>query len=136
VTTVGDVREALAAAVSAGVPSLRTSARYPGTVTPPAAIVRRLRVHPGVQFNGGHTGTFAVSVYLPAADAASSVDALDDLLDPDGPIYAAVLADSTLGGVVRSVVPAPDADVEEEALVTLGGLEVLAGTIPFEIVFE
>lgn len=131
---VGAVREALAAAVRTVMP--RSFPRYPGAVTPPAAVVRRLRTHRGTQFNGGHTLVLGVSVYLPAADGESAVELLDDLVDPSGPIYAAVMADTTLGGVARSVVPAPDADVDEEALVTLSGVEVLAATVPFELVID
>jgi hypothetical protein len=79
-----------------------------------------------------------VSVYLPAAAPASSAELLDEYLDASGPksIRAAVLADTTLGGVVRSIVTSADTDVEEEALVTLSGVEVLAGTVPFDVVFE
>lgn len=134
--TVGDVREALAAAVQ-GVGGLRAFPRYPGTVTPPAAVIRRLRTHRATELDGSHTVVMGVSVYLPiGGGGAAAVDVLDDLVDPGGPIYAAVLTDVTLGGVVRRVLPDPNADVEEEALVTLSDIEVLAATVPFTIVFK
>lgn len=119
-TSVAAVRVALAGQLQAGT-SLMWLARWPGLPNPPVGVVQRRSIAFGIEFNGGGPTTFAATVYLPSTSYEEAQDALDVLLSPrtvSGSIAAAVHADPSLGGVVRSAIPT---GAEEDGLVSFDG---------------
>lgn len=101
------IRAGIAAAINAGVTDLRCDAHLTDKINPPACVVapRRLVYHvtmgPGVSEIG-----FAVVILAAGGSERVAQVTLDRYLDPSGPhsVFAAVLADPTLGGVVDDTI--------------------------------
>lgn len=137
-TDIAALRAACAAqlagvATTAGV---RVYDAWPGQINAPCVVVTRRRADRATEFDGGHTTVLAVVVFLPSTDAPSAQDALDALLSETGAssIPAALVADTSWGGVVRSAILADP--VEEEGLVDPYGLGVmyLSASVPVTVV--
>lgn len=132
-TTIPQVRQALADALApvsaASSPSLRVAASWPGQLNPPQAVVRRTAGPQGRPSDW--LTSFAVAVYVPVSDA-SAQDVLDQFVDPTGPtsITAAIKADPSLGGVVRSAIPLTPT---EDVIVESGGVQYLGFTVPVDV---
>lgn len=133
--TVAQIRTALAASLSAlsTATGLRVYDKWPGQITPPCAVIRRQRTDYGTNpLSGDNTSVFAVALFMPSIDVPGAQAALDAYLDPDSAtsIQAAVVTDTTLGGVVRWLAVT---GVEEEGLAEFGGLQYLSATVPVQI---
>ena len=103
------VREAVRAALDT-IDGLNTYAQMPDALSSPAAVVM---VRGQAQRTmGGSAGLFQVDVeigvYVQAAALENAQDALDPYLAPTGAssIYAALAADTTLGGVASGIMMA------------------------------
>lgn len=99
------IRDALAAQITAQIPSLRAADVVPGTISPPVVVVRPARdtlISYAETFDGGMDLFFEAVVMVGAASDRMSQDLLDAILSPTGPqsVYLAVEADPTLAGTV------------------------------------
>jgi hypothetical protein len=137
VSSIKEIRAALAAQVlpaltAAGVP--RCEPRWPGQLNAPTGVVRRTSTSIATATMSGQSqSTFVVSVYIAFSDV-SGQDLLDAAAEMSGPtsVVAAVRADPTLGGVVRSAIPA--GTVEEESRIQYSRVEYIGLNIPVRIV--
>lgn len=138
-STIKAIRAALAATVlpalqAAGVP--RCEPRWPGQLNAPCGVVRRASTSiAGASLVGESTSTFIVGVYVSLADIGTGQDLLDACAEMTGPtsLVAAVRAAPTLGGVVRSAIPAGTVE-EETQVLDLSGAQYVGVNIPVQIV--
>ncbi len=109
--TLTEIRDALAAQISALVPGLRTAATVPGTINPPVAVVTP---NPAALINylevmNSELATWTMRVYIIVGTVSdrSAQTMLDNFLAPtgDSSVPAAINSDQTLGGVVEYAVP-------------------------------
>ena len=130
--TPAEIREALAAQIGAAVPALQVSPRSPGSITVPAAVVRRRTTTYGVTMDGADDTTYGVTVFVSFANTDVGTAALDDYLAPDGAssIPAAIDDDPTLGGVVDF---AHVASAEGETVRNYAGIDYLSAELVIEI---
>lgn len=100
--TPNEIREAIADQISAAITDLAVHPRSPGSINPPAAVVRRRVTTYDVTFDGADDTTYGVTVFVSFANTDVGTEQLDDYLAPSGAksIPAAIEADPTLGGVV------------------------------------
>lgn len=131
---ISQIRSALATSI-ASVSGLRVYGVIPGVINPPTAIIRRSRTDYATEFNGGDTSTFLVTIYLSSADVNASQVAMDEYLSRAGSrsVIAALRADTSLGGVCRSlVIPT----VEEYGLTEVSGVNYLTAVVPVMVIHE
>jgi hypothetical protein len=138
VTTIAAVRAALVTVVlvplkAAGI--TRCEPRWPGQLNAPCGVVRRTStpIALGASMLAETTSTFVVGVYVTGADA-SGQDLLDTVTEQSGAtsIVAAIRANPTLGGAVRSAIPAGSIE-EETQVLDLAGATYVGVTIPVQI---
>ena len=109
--TLTEIRDALAAQISALVPGLRTAATVPATINPPVAVITP---NPAALINylevlSSTVATWTMRVYIIVGTVSdrSAQTMLDAFLAPTGgsSVPAAINSDPTLGGVVEYAVP-------------------------------
>ena len=134
--TIPQVRQALASAISANIPSLRSASTVPGAVNPPAAIVRPARgtvieYHQSMATTGmdsAITMFMDVTVLVSVAHDRAGQNLLDGFLAESGPlsINAAIEKDYTLGGLISF---AAVERAQGYGVIEWGGQQYLATTL-------
>ena len=130
--TVNEIREALADQIATAIPSLQVSPRSPGSITVPAAVVRRRTTTYDVTMDGADDTTYGVTVFASFANTDVGTQQLDDYLAPSGAksVPAAIQADPTLGGVVDYC---HVASAEGETVRNYAGIDYLSAELVIEI---
>ena len=107
-TTVTEIREALADTIDAAMPfAVNVYATEVGQLTAPSVVVLTPDVIYGKTFGPGALTEYRFPIYVLVAQTlvAAGVGALDTYYDPTSAtsVPAAIMADQTLGGVVESL---------------------------------
>lgn len=110
-STVGDIRQGLADAITSGT-GLRCWPLVPDNPTPPFAVVAPNRVTYHRAFAGHSTFEFTVSVVVGRASERAAQLTLDEFIDPygDRSIRQAIETDKTLDGACKTLVVAEMTD--------------------------
>lgn len=125
------IREGIAALLEA-IPDLQVYARPPGSIVPPAAVVRRRSSQFDVTMDGLVDTGWGVTLFVSFANTDVATDQLDEYLDSSGAssIKAAIDADPTLGGVVDF---ARVANAEGDRVLNYAGTDYLSVEFVIEI---
>jgi len=134
--TLTAAREALAGYLAANITGLRTVTTRLGQINPPCALVLPA---PGtfatysVSMDGQVNWTLRVLVVASLADSESGQDILDPYLSVTGPksIWAAVDADSTLGGAVDGFAVVVNGSAY--GVTVLNGVDYLTATLTVQV---
>ncbi len=106
-STIAEIKEALAAAISTlrtDIPDLQVYPYWVAAPTPPTVdIYQGDPFTNGAGFGPGAEMFFTVRARVTTADSDAGQQLLDQILEPDTGITAALTADQTLGGVVDTL---------------------------------
>lgn len=127
-THITAVREALAATITtAGLPTHPT---WPGTITPPCAVIMRDTTTHGQTIgpptDRAATHRLTIHVYVATTTQHTATSALDAALDT---LTAALDADPTLGDAVDYAIPLT---TSAETLTTIGAVDYLTARVSVE----
>jgi hypothetical protein len=130
VSTIAEIKEALVAALEplrTDIPDLQLYPYWLASATPPT-----IDVYQGDPFmgglgfgnGGGAEMFFTVRARVTTADSVAGQQLLDEIMEPDSGVWAALTADQTLGGVVDSVA------VGEEGTSGVSGMREYVEDVP------
>jgi hypothetical protein len=107
VSSIAEIKQALAAAVESlrsDIPDLQVYPYWVSAPTPPTVdIYQGDPFTNGAGFGGGAEMFFTVRARVTTADSDAGQQLLDQILEPETGITAALTADQTLGGVVDTL---------------------------------
>jgi hypothetical protein len=125
------IREGLAVRLET-ISGLNVYRKAPGSITVPAAVVRRRQTQYDVTLDGADDTTWGITLFVQFANLEVAHEALDAYLDTAGAssIVAAVHADPTLAGVVDF---ARVASAEGERVINYAGIDYLSVEFVVEV---
>lgn len=102
--TLGEMRDAIKGFIEQ-IDGLRAYDTWPGSINPPACLVRPIGIDYGESFDGMATYRFEVVVVVRMTDLRSAQDELDQYVSKDGPrsVVAVLDAGPSLGGAVGTI---------------------------------
>lgn len=127
--TIPQIRDALKTRLDT-ITGLNVYDTVPGTITPPAAVIRRRSgPRPAALGEAAYDYTFVVTLFASIADDKTGQDTLDTLLSPAG-IFAAINGDVDLGNTVHY---AQVTDVEADQIFEYAGVSYFGADVVIDV---
>ena len=135
-TTVSDVRQAMADAISDNIVGLRASAIVPDQMVAPIAVVSRQAFDPRFVFSQSKASyEFAVTIYVPRAADRAMQNLLDDFVELSGETSVIAAIQDGTNWTNVTVDYAQVVNVSEVQSVAVGTAEYLSVRLDVEVVF-
>lgn len=129
--TVSQIRQWLADALTAAAVPGNIHAVYPGVISGPALVCRRLNTDYGIDFDGSDDGKYAVTIYVPATHTENAQDLMDAYLSTSGAssVKAALEAAADADAINDVVTYLNVEGVEEEGVTDVASTTYLIATV-------